>query len=388
MAEPIPPNTQLVRRERPWIPHDPPHPQGRPFPGPHRARPFRDRPWPRPHRFWLIELGNILVGVLTIALIALLGGVIAWSLTRVFTSLVRSDYLTRAAISHAPERLAERVPVQARPPAWIRANTTECLLVRPTLVKILREQRLFISRTEDVFFDCVFADEPWTPRLQRQYATDEPILHRGLAECYATGATRNLRSVVSILQKFSLTETITDFAARSLSPEFAAFDNRPLDQEYTYLVLDLWSGHNMRPPLDTSSRTWYAFAYSGGAVELIARQSMPQNADEWRTALLKIRERGVKRVSVVASDSHPGLGPIIESVFPGARWIPCCREFVAVPAQFMPIGADFACIIEYCDITANGDSQRDPDRVAEWRKKWRPKYFRLCGWLVARKGNG
>lgn len=322
------------------------------------------------------------------AALALIGVLIAAAINQVSQGLGKADHRSEPARELSAGTPVGRSSLHRDTPAWIPQHRPQHVLTPYNLVRLLREQQSFLTRTEDVFFKVVFGEEPWTRRLERQYATDQPVLRRGLAECYATGSTRDLRSVVSILQKFSLTQTITDIAADYLYPEFVAFDSRPLDEAYTYLVLDLWSGPPTAGPERSSGNIWYAFGYSGISVELIARQPMPQNADEWRMALLKIRDRGVRRVSVVASDAHPDIGPIIQSVFPGSMWMPCYNQFLVLPDKFMPTGSGLSCVAEYCTIVANTDSQNTAPRLAEWRGKWKPKCSRLCDWLLSKKGDG
>ena len=385
MAEPIPLNTQLVLRERNPEPDAPPPPWNPGFRPLRPARAFHVHPFPRPHGAERVQFAGFPIKAAAFVGLALLAVITVALLHRGITAPVDDG-----PPPHQASRTYHRMPrtrliMQPPEPFWKLPNKSDALIAQYDLVKALQHQESFNSRMETVFFDTAFGNETWTPRLEREYGLRQPILRRGLADCYVTGRTRDLRSVVSILQKFQLTQTITDIAADALQSEFVAFDTRPLNDAYTYLVLDLRTPGDVTACAAPGCPTWYAFGYSGGSVELIARRPMPQTANEWRLALQSIRDRGLTRVSVVASDPHPEVVALVQAVFPGSLWMPCGYRLVVRPQKFMPMGSDIACISEYRNIVANTDGRSASVRYAEWQAKWRSQYHELCGWLLSQR---
>ena len=113
------------------------------------------------------------------------------------------------------------------------------------------------------------------------------------------------------------------------------------------------------------------------SVELANRES----ASSWKDHLVRLKERGLHGVWLVASDDHPGLKRAIMETLPEAHWQRCYVHFLRNALDYLPRKADDDCLQELRWIYDRRDLQEANRDLAAWITKWQGKYPKLVDWV-------
>jgi len=101
----------------------------------------------------------------------------------------------------------------------------------------------------------------------------------------------------------------------------------------------------------------------------------------WKEFLLRLKERGLRGVYLVASDDHPGLKQAVSEVLPAALWQRCYVHFLRNVLDYLPRKADDDCLQELRWMYERRDVEEARRDLQAWLEKWGGKYPKLCEWV-------
>jgi len=118
-----------------------------------------------------------------------------------------------------------------------------------------------------------------------------------------------------------------------------AFRNRPLPDDYPYLMLIEIPSLVREAGEAQACQVVVAIAITESSnrdVVGLAIRATESPAKFWATFLTDLRARGLRSLQVVTSDRLEGLLPAMAGIFPGARWQRCRERFLAEALQSVP----------------------------------------------------
>lgn len=217
-----------------------------------------------------------------------------------------------------------------------------------------------------------------------RYQRSEKALVAALAEMYVQGvSTRKVKAVTEELcgHEFSAS-TISRFNEK-LDAELEEFTQRPLEEEYPYLVLDARYEKVRENGVIRSQAVQVAIGinWDGRRCMLAVEMANRESHSSWKEFLLKLKQRGLQGVVMVVSDNHPGLKRAIQEVMPAAIWQRCYVHFLRNALDYLPRKADDDCLTELRWIYERRNVEEARRDLAAWLTKWGGRYPRLCEWV-------
>ena len=222
-----------------------------------------------------------------------------------------------------------------------------------------------------------------TEKFER-YQRSEKALVSALAEMYVQGvSTRKVTEITEALCGQSFSASTISRINKTLDAELAAFANRPLEEEYPYLILDARYEKVREDGVVRPQAVLVALGVNGDgrrcvlAVEIANRES----TTSWRDLLLQLKERGLRGVEFVVSDDHEGLKQAIAQTLPEAVWQRCYVHFLRNALDHLPRKADDDCLTELRWLYDRRDLDEARQDLAAWLSKWQGRYSKLCDWV-------
>jgi transposase-like protein len=219
-----------------------------------------------------------------------------------------------------------------------------------------------------------------------RYQRSEKALVAALAEMYVQGvSTRKVKVVTEELcgHEFSAS-TISRFNEK-LDTELDEFAQRPLDEDYPYLILDARYEKVRDQGVIRSQAVQVAIGinWDGRRCMLAVEMANRESQSSWKEFLLKLKQRGLSGVVMVVSDDHPALKRAIQEVFPAAIWQRCYVHFLRNALDYLPRKADDDCLTELRWLYERRNAEEARRDLATWLGKWGNRYPRLCEWVEA-----
>jgi putative transposase len=182
-----------------------------------------------------------------------------------------------------------------------------------------------------------------------RYQRSEKALVAALAEMYVQGvSTRKVKAVTEELcgHEFSAS-TISRFTEK-LDETLEEFAQRPLEEEYPYLILDARYEKVRDQGVIRSQAVQVAIGINrdGRRCMLAVEMANRESQSSWTEFLVKLKERGLRGVVMVVSDDHPALKRAISEVLPAAMWQRCYVHFLRNALDYLPRKADDDCLTE------------------------------------------
>ncbi len=159
-----------------------------------------------------------------------------------------------------------------------------------------------------------------------------------LAEMYVQGvSTRKVTAITKELCGHRFSASSISAINKGLDEALSRFANRPLDEEYPYLILDARYEKVRENGVIRSQAVQIAIGINReGQRQILAVELAPrETASSWKEFLLGLKLRGLRGVEFVVSDDHAGLrwlserpcskhlGSVATSIFCGMLWIIC-----------------------------------------------------------------
>lgn len=217
-----------------------------------------------------------------------------------------------------------------------------------------------------------------------RYQRSEKALVAALAEMYIQGvSTRKVKAVTEELCGHEFSASTISRCNEKLDGELEEFAQRPLEEEYPYLVLDARYEKVRDQGVIRSQAVLVAIGvnWDGRRCMLAAEMANRESQSSWKDFLLKLKQRGLSGVVMVVSDDHPALKRAIQEVLPAAMWQRCYVHFLRNALDYLPRKADDDCLTELRWIYERRNVEEARRDLGAWLGKWGNRYPRLCEWV-------
>ena len=224
----------------------------------------------------------------------------------------------------------------------------------------------------------------FSTQLFERYQRSEKALVSALMQMYIQGvSTRKVKAITEELCGHAFEASTVSEINKKLDHQLRQFHERPLEEEYPYLILDARyervreQGHIRRRAV------LVALGINGEgrrcvlAVELANRESR----SSWKNLLLGLRARGLRGVEFVVTDDHEGLKQALYEVLPEAAWQRCYVHFLRNARDRQPRKADDDCLQELRWLYDRRELEEARRDLAAWLGRWQGKYPVLCDWV-------
>ncbi|HUU26662.1 MAG TPA: IS256 family transposase [archaeon] len=184
--------------------------------------------------------------------------------------------------------------------------------------------------------------------LFERYQRSEKALVLALQQMYLQGvSTRKVTEITERLCGTGFSKSQVSALCSRLDAELEAWRNRPLSDEYPYLIVDA-QYHKVRENHRIVSKgvlTVVGINREGYREVLAVECGITENETTWSTVFKQLIDRGLKGVMLVVSDDHQGLVSAIERYFQGCQWQRCQVHYLRnllnmVPKKLRKILAD------------------------------------------------
>lgn len=220
--------------------------------------------------------------------------------------------------------------------------------------------------------------------LFERYQRSEKALVAALAEMYVQGvSTRKVKAITEELCGHSFSASSISAITKKLDEQLEAFAQRPLEEDYPYLILD---ARYERVRIDGAIRSQavliaIGISWDGRRCILGVELANKESRSSWKECLLRLRERGLRGVELVISDDHAGLRAAIREVLQEAHWQRCYVHFLRNALDYLPRRRDDDCLRELRWLYDRRDAVEARRDLAAWLTKWQEKYPKLCDWV-------
>lgn len=173
-------------------------------------------------------------------------------------------------------------------------------------------------------------DGTFQTALFERYQRSEKALVLALMQMVVQGiSTRRVKKITTELcgREFSR-QTVSSLTER-LDEQVRAWADRPLEEEYPFLLADAMQLRVRRQGAVRSTQALIVVGISEeGRREILGLKiALRETEESWKELLREFRSRGLKRVEVATSDAHEGLEAALRQVFPGSIWNRCQAHF-------------------------------------------------------------
>ena len=167
----------------------------------------------------------------------------------------------------------------------------------------------------------------FSTEIFRRYQRSEQAFVLALMEMVVNGvSTRKVASITEELCGVTFSKSTVSALATNLDARVCAFNERRLDADYPFLIVDALFTKSRDEDESVVSRAVLTITgiRADGYREILGVQiGDTENAATWNDAFRWLKDRGVKGVQFVVSDDHGGLRQAIQKHFQGATWQRC-----------------------------------------------------------------
>ena len=231
----------------------------------------------------------------------------------------------------------------------------------------------------------------FSTKVFQRHRRSEKALVATLAEMYVQGvSTRKVGQLAEQLcgREFSAA-TISSMVAE-LDASLKAFAERPLEDAYPYVVLDA-RYEKVREEGSVRSRAVQialGIDARGRRHILGVELAVGESESSWSEFLSGLKERGLRDVEYVVSDSHEGLRRAIAKVLPTAAWQRCSVHFMRHAVAKVPRRVDPTCLDGLKRLWGHATAAEAWDALRVWIERWSgvSGCARLVDWVEAHAG--
>jgi putative transposase len=216
-----------------------------------------------------------------------------------------------------------------------------------------------------------------------RYQRSEKALVGALAEMYIQGvSTRKVKEITEELCGHEFSAATISRVTAELDEELKKFAQRPLEEEYPYLVVDARYEKIRQEGVIGSQAVQVAIGinWEGRRCVLAVELANRESESSWKEFLLGLKQRGLRGVVCVISDDHAGLRKAIPEVLPEAKWQRCYVHFLRNALDHLPRKKDDDVLTELRWIYERRNVEEARRDLAAWLTKWEARYPRLCDW--------
>lgn len=162
------------------------------------------------------------------------------------------------------------------------------------------------------------------------YQRSESALILTMAEMVVNGvSTRKVSKVMEELCDTPVSKSMVSEACKELDPYVSEFRDRPLKDDYPFIVVDATYFKVREKHRVISKAMMIALAVStDGRKEILGFQTCENESKEtWTRFLESLKRRGIRNVDMFTSDAHEGIMYAITKAFPRVPWQRCHYHF-------------------------------------------------------------
>ena len=172
--------------------------------------------------------------------------------------------------------------------------------------------------------------EPFRTMIFENYSRSEAALIASMAEMVVSGvSSRKVSGIVETLCGKSISKSAVSDLCKDLSAAVKTFRERPLTENYPFLVVDATYFKVRENHRIISKALMIAVGTSGqGKREIVGFGLYDQESKStWNDFLSGLRKRGLSGILMIVSDAHEGIRDAVSKVFPEASWQRCQFHF-------------------------------------------------------------
>jgi len=216
-------------------------------------------------------------------------------------------------------------------------------------------------------------DGEFYPSILERYQRSEKALVIALAEAYVNGvSTRKMKKITEeLLGKEFSSMTISRYA-EELDAELNAWRDRPLKEEYVYVITDARYDKCRvgAQIIDVAIFTAIGIDSQGYRRILSLDVSWGENNSSWDKFIGDLKDRGLRGVRLFTSDDHPGIKHAIKKHFPGTPWQRCQRHFLVNAMDKVPKRYRDRVHDELTEVWSSNTWEQAKDRLEGMAERW------------------
>jgi putative transposase len=224
----------------------------------------------------------------------------------------------------------------------------------------------------------------FSTELFERYSRTERAFVGALVEMYVQGvSTRKVKAVTEELCGHEFSASAVSRLNVKLDETLRRFAERPLDEDYPYLILDARYERVREDGIVGKRAVLIAIGVNldGRRCVLGVALANRESQTSWKDFLTSLLERGLRGVEYVVSDDHAGLKQAVPQVLPGTVWQRCYVHFLRNALDHLPRKHDDDCMTELRWIYDRRKLTEARSDLAAWLKRWQAKYPKLCDWV-------
>ena len=224
----------------------------------------------------------------------------------------------------------------------------------------------------------------FSTELFERYQRSEKALFSVLAEMYVQGvSTRRIKTVTEELCGHGFSASTVSAINKTLDAALTRFASRPLEEAFSYLILDARYEKVREDGVIRSRAIQIAVGVDTDgrrhllAVELANRESR----SSWRDFLIGLKKRGLSQVTYVVSDHHEGLKQAIAEVLPEALWQRCYVHYLRNALDHLPKKAEESCLKELRELYDRHTLPEAQEGLSRWIDRWQESTPQFVEWV-------
>lgn len=173
-------------------------------------------------------------------------------------------------------------------------------------------------------------NQPFKTLVFENYSRSEAALIATMAEMVVNGvSTRKVSKVMETLCGTSYSKSAVSEVCRELDAQVEEFRGRPLEGKYPFLTVDATYFKVRENHRIISKAFMTALAINAeGRYEILGfKVYEKESAENWTDFLNGLKERGLKGLLMITSDSHEGIIKAVRETFPAVPWQRCQFHF-------------------------------------------------------------
>ncbi len=166
--------------------------------------------------------------------------------------------------------------------------------------------------------------------LFQRYQRSEKALVLTLMQMVVQGvSTRRVKDITTELCGREFSSSTVSRLTEELDEQVQAWAERPLEQDYPFLLLDAMQLKVRRQKAVRSTTAMLAVGISeDGQREILGLEmALSETEEGWRRFIRGLKKRGLSGVELATSDAHEGLKQALQEAFPGLIWQRCQSHF-------------------------------------------------------------
>ena len=224
----------------------------------------------------------------------------------------------------------------------------------------------------------------FSTELFERYSRVERAFVGALVEMYVQGvSTRKVKAVTEELCGHEFSASAVSRLNVKLDETLRRFAERPLDEDYPYLILDARYERVREDGVVSKRAVLVAIGVNDDGRRCVLGVGLAnrESRSSWKDFLTGLIERGLRGVEYVVSDNHEGLKQAVAQALPGAVWQRCYVHFLRNALDHLPRRHDDDCMTELRWIYDRRKLSEVRSDLAAWLKRWQAKYPKLCDWV-------